>query len=357
MPIFPRSYVLDTNALLNDPDVVYAFSGAEVVIPAVVIAELDKIKRRRTDRRVRFHGRKATRLLFELSQQGRLVDGVQLPNGSLLRIDEMVDLGDPLPDLDPKRPDDQILALAWSLDQGPGVHATLVSNDLNLLLRAEMLGLGTYRFEGKLEHMLGNRPTPTEWFREHWLTFVLGALTVALFFTSAYLYSSRPSPNLLADLSIADNAVVLRDLGVSQELLEQHYRERLADDATDVSALINMGNLLFDQERYLEAVEFYRSALVQDPSRPVVRTDLGIALLKLGHYQEAIQSFEQAVREDPESALFRYNLGLVLAEGGDQARAVEELKTAVRLSGSTGLIPTDSALSLIAELQSKPSGN
>lgn len=75
MPIAPRICVLDTNALLNDPDVVYAFSGAEVVIPAVVIAELDKIKRRRTDRRVRFHGRKATRLLFELSQQGRLVDG------------------------------------------------------------------------------------------------------------------------------------------------------------------------------------------------------------------------------------------------------------------------------------------
>lgn len=357
MPISPRSYVLDTNALLNDPDVVYAFSGAEVVIPAVVIAELDKIKRRRTDPRVRFHGRKATRLLFELSQQGRLVDGVHLANGSLLRIDEMVDLDDPPPELDLKRPDDQILALAWSLDQGPGVHATLVSNDLNLLLRAEMLGLGTYRFEGKLDHILGNRPTPTEWFREHWLTLLLGVLTVSLFFTSAYLYTSRPAPSPLADLNIDDNAVVLRELGISPELLEQHYRERLANDATDVSAMINMGNLLFDQQRYLEAVEFYRSALVQDPARSTVRTDLGIALLNLGHLQEAIQAFEQVVREDPESALFHYNLGVALAQSGDQARALDELQTAVRLSGDSGLIPIDLALSLIADLQSKTGGS
>ena len=357
MPTSPRTYVLDTNALLNDPGVVYSFSGAEVVIPAVVIAELDKIKRRRTDRRVRFHGRKATRLLFDLSRHGRLVDGVQLVNGSRLRIDEMLDMGDPPPELDLKRPDDQILALTYSLDRGPGVHATLVSNDLNLLLRAELLGLGTYRFEGKLEHMLDTRPTPTEWFKEHWLTLVLGVLTVILSVSTGYLYSTRPAPNLLADLNMADDAVVLRDLGVSPQVLEQHYRDRLAKNPTDVSAMVNMGNLLFDQERFLEAVDFYRSALDLEPARPSVRTDLGIALLQIGHYQEAIQAFEGAAREVPESALFHYNLGIALAQGGDKTRALEELETAVRLSGDTGAIPVDAVLSMMADLRSEVGGS
>jgi len=327
-----------------------------VVIPAVVIEELDKIKRRRADRRIRFHGRKATRLLFELSQHGRLVDGIRLVNGSLVRIDEMHDMGDQPPELDLKRPDDQILALTRSLNGGPGVHATLVSNDLNLLLRAELLGLGTYRFEGKLEHMVDSRPSPTEWFREHGFTLALGVLAALLLFSTAYLYYSRPAPNLLADLNVADDAGVLRDLGVSVQVLEGYYRDRLAGDSTDVSAMVNLGNLLFDQERYLEAVEFYRSALAIDPEKPSVRTDLGIALLNLGHYKEAVQAFEQATRDAPEHALAHYNLGIALAQGGDQARALEELETAINLAADTGAVPLDTARSLIADLRAKLGG-
>ena len=38
-----NTYVIDTNALLNDPEVIYGFSGAEVVIPAAVLKELDRL--------------------------------------------------------------------------------------------------------------------------------------------------------------------------------------------------------------------------------------------------------------------------------------------------------------------------
>src|SRR5665647_2363490 len=78
-----RVYVLDTNALLNDPEVLFAFSGAEVVVPGVVLDELDGLKHRREDRRLRYSGRKATRLLFEVTREGRLLEGVRLENGAL----------------------------------------------------------------------------------------------------------------------------------------------------------------------------------------------------------------------------------------------------------------------------------
>jgi tetratricopeptide (TPR) repeat protein len=352
----PKIFVLDTNALLNDPEVIYAFSGAEVVVPVVVIHELDKIKRQKADRRVRFHGRKATRLLFELSKQGRLVDGVVLPNGSVLRVDETSEFSEAPDDLDLRRPDDRILALACTLDRAPGSHATVVSNDLNLLLRAEVLGLGTYRFEGKLEHLLGRRPTPTEWVREHRVELLLGLLCVLLAVSSGYLYLTRPSLHALTDLPIADDAVMLRNLGVSPEVLEEHYRSRLADDPGDVDAMINLGNLLFDQSRYLEAVESYRGALALDPANPKVRTDLGIALLQLGHVQEAVQAFEQAIRDAPDLALAHYNLGVTLAQDGDETRALQELEEAIRLSGSSGGVPVDSAQALIANLRSRLAG-
>lgn len=352
----PKIYVLDTNALLNDPEVIYAFSGAEVVVPVVVIRELDKIKRQRADRRVRYHGRKATRLLFELSRHGRLVDGVTLANGSVLRVDETSDFAHAPDDLDLERPDDQILALAHSLDRLPGTHTTVVSNDLNLLLRAEVLGLGTYRFEGKLDHLLGRRPSATQWVRQRRVELLLGVLCVALAISTGFLYFTRPPTHSLTDLPIMDDAVMLRSLGVSPQVLEEHYLGRLDADPGDVDAMINLGNLLFDQSRFLEAVESYRGALALEPANPTVRTDLGIALLQLGHYLEAVQAFEQAIRDAPDLALAHYNLGVTLAEGGDEARALAELEEAVRLSSSSGGVPLASAEALISDLRSRGAG-
>lgn len=351
-----RVYVLDTNALLNDPQVVYSFSGAEVVVPVGVITELDKIKRQRSDRRVRFHGRKATRLLFELSQQGRLAEGVMLSNGSLFRVDEATEFSDVPEGLDLRRIDDQILALASALDTGPAVRATVVSNDLNLLLRAEVLGLGTYRFEGKLESLLEHRLTPMEWFREHGATLVLGLLTAVFGLTTVYLAFVSPAPRHVIDLPVADDSILLRNLGVSPEVLEDHYRGLLADDPEDLDALVNLANLYFDQERYLEAVKFYRESLLIDTTNPSVRTDLGIALLRLGHTVEAIQAFEAAIRDAPDHALAHYNLGVTLAQGGDPAGAIQELQEAVRLSQGSGIVPEEAALSLIEEMRAQSGG-
>ncbi len=351
-----RVYVLDTNALLNDPEVIYSFSGAEVVVPVGVITELDKIKRQRADRRVRFHGRKATRMLFDLSQQGRLAEGVTLSNGSLFRVDEATDFGDAPDGLDLRRIDDQILALACALNAGPAVRVTVVSNDLNLLLRAEVLGLGTYRFEGKLESLLSRRLTPMERFREHGATLILGVLTVVFATSTAYLLYFAPTPRHVTDLPVADDAILLRSLGVSPQVLEDHYRSLLADDPADLDALVNLGNLFLDQERYLEAVEFYRESLAIDTTNPSVRTDLGIALLRLGHTIEAIQAFEQAIRDAPDHALAHYNLGVTLAQSGDPAGAIAELEEALRLSQGGGIVPEQAALSLIEELRAQNSG-
>jgi hypothetical protein len=357
MPVTSRVYVLDTNALLNDPEVVYAFSGSDVVIPAVVIDELDKIKRKRMDRRVRFHGRKATRLLFELSQKGRLVDGIQLDNGSRLRIEESGSSGDIPSELDPDRPDDQILGLTYLIGQRPGVTSTLVSNDLNLLLRAEMLGLGTYRFEGKLEHLREKRPTPTEWFRGNWVTAVLGLLVVALAVSTAYLYYTRPDPNPLVDLNVADDAVILENLGVSPQVLEDHYLNRLARNSQDVSAMVNLGNLLFEQRRYVEAAGYYRDALDIEPANMNVRTDLGIVLLQIGQYDEAIRAFERAVQDAPDLALTHYNLGVALAQYGDVSRAISELELTLTLVDENSSVPVFAVQSLLADLRATPVGS
>ncbi len=334
-----KTYVIDTNALLNDPGVIYGFSGAEVVIPAIVLKELDDLKRRKSDPRIRFNGRRATRLLYEVSKNGHLSDGVTLENGALLRVDATQDFERLPAGLDLSRIDDQILALAHDLQQEPGVGVTVVTNDLNMLLRAEALGMDAYRFEGEVERWTRRRRTPVEWLRANGLTLVLGVLTVVLAVSTVYLYTTRPDAPLVSEVAGIDDSSLLQALGVSPAVLEDHYRDRVASDSGDVTALVNLGNMLFDQSRYLEAVVYYQDALEITPTDNAVRTDMGIALLRLGHKEQAINTFVQAVSYEPDNPIVHYNLGMTLADDGELPRAIAELEEAVRLAraGAGGL--------------------
>ena len=74
----PDVVVLDTNVLLADPTVLLSFPRSDVVIPETVLGELDKLKTARVDPDLRFRGREISRILFDLSEEGSLVDGVEL---------------------------------------------------------------------------------------------------------------------------------------------------------------------------------------------------------------------------------------------------------------------------------------
>ncbi len=58
-----KSYVLDTSVLLSDPKAVLRFAEHEVIIPIVVISELEK---KRHDSELGYYARSALRLLDEL---------------------------------------------------------------------------------------------------------------------------------------------------------------------------------------------------------------------------------------------------------------------------------------------------
>lgn len=351
MAVPSKIYIIDTNALLNDPDVIHSFSGAEVVVPAAVLRELDDLKRKRSDARIRFHGRKATRVLFDATRNGRLIDGVHLPNGAVLRVEATEQFDDLPADLDLSRTDDIILALAHSYHRRPGSRSTVVSNDLNLLLRAEAMGLDTYRFEGKLEHIQHIRRTPMEWFRDMRFTILLEVLVVLLAASTVYLYVTRPVDTLGRTLTGIDYAA-LRDLGVDPKVMEQYYLDLLDKNPSDFKSLVNLGNLAFDDgRRFLEAVDYYRRALAIQPTDASVRTDLGVALLGLGRRREAIQAFQQAIVDQPDHALAHYDLGVSLAQQGDVAPAIGALQTSIRLMAQGGVgVPVGDAQILINKL-------
>ena len=110
-----KTVVLDTNVLLADPGSLLGFPDADVVIPETVLGELDKLKTSRVDPDLRFRGREVSRILFDLSEQGSLIDGVDLPDGGRLRVAPLDSEGQLPEGLATRNADDRILAVAYQL--------------------------------------------------------------------------------------------------------------------------------------------------------------------------------------------------------------------------------------------------
>jgi PhoH-like ATPase len=80
-----KIFVLDTNVLLQDPNAIYAFEDNEVVIPAIVLEEIDT-KKRNADELGR-NARQISRMMDGMRSQGRLYEGIELPNGGSLKVE------------------------------------------------------------------------------------------------------------------------------------------------------------------------------------------------------------------------------------------------------------------------------
>src|ERR1700722_14127798 len=79
-----KLYILDTNVLIHDPMALFAFKGAHVGIPSVVLEEIDKFKKEGTDRGR--NAREAIRQLDELRKLGSLGTGVTTDEGITIQV-------------------------------------------------------------------------------------------------------------------------------------------------------------------------------------------------------------------------------------------------------------------------------
>jgi PhoH-like ATPase len=145
-----RTYVLDTSTLIYDPCAFKQFSDSDVTIPIAVLNELDKLKKMPSD--VGKNARVAIRLLDEISGKGDISTGILLDNDILLKVDATyIDLSEPqyrglgAPDY----ADTQILACAQSIWHSHTLHdVILVSNDINLRIKAKARGIEAEAHEG-----------------------------------------------------------------------------------------------------------------------------------------------------------------------------------------------------------------
>lgn len=140
-----KTYVLDTNVLLHNPQALFAFEDNNVVIPFAVIEEIDNQKRRQDE--IGRNARMVSRQLDELRSEGQLSQAINMQGGGTLRIEmNHEDYLDFPRGLDPKKCDNRILAVAHNIQQRNGGRVVLVTKDLNLRIKADVLGVAAEDF-------------------------------------------------------------------------------------------------------------------------------------------------------------------------------------------------------------------
>jgi PhoH-like ATPase len=137
-----KTFVLDTNVLIHDPDSIYSFNDNNVVLPLTVIEELDGLKKF-PDERGR-NARRATRKLDNLRIKGNIARGVKTKEGGSIRVEMSVKAKLPIALVN--KADNDILAMALGLKES-GETVIFISKDINMRIKAEVLGLEVQDFE------------------------------------------------------------------------------------------------------------------------------------------------------------------------------------------------------------------
>ena len=140
-----KTYVIDTNVLIQAPYALHRFEENQVILPVVVLEELDHLKK--ADGEKGANARAAIRILENLRQKGDLLSGVALENGGSLRVEKnFVDVELP-PDLPDEKMDNRILKVCLGLKRqaeeasGQEQAVVLVTKDILLRIKAQMIGI------------------------------------------------------------------------------------------------------------------------------------------------------------------------------------------------------------------------
>lgn len=339
-----KTIVMDTNVLLADPNSLLSFPRAEVVIPETVLGELDKLKTARVDPDLRFRGREVSRILFELSDEGSLVDGVELPDGGFLRVAPYDDKNDMPEGLSGRNADDRILATAYQVTRaaGEGADVTLVTNDLNMLLKAQTLHIPVNRYgegvEGGFARRYIIRP-----FQRYKIPLAILSIALAVFAAIIVLALYLNPTNA----GVTGVPTEFEELLSSQQQRALNALTALQRNPEDSEALLDMGNFYFDamtgaqqagdrssELRYARRGQrYYERYLELRPDDNDARADVASLYFYAGQTDKAIQEVGRVLESNPDHINANYNLGIFYLRGrGDIKAAKDQMEKVIRLT-------------------------
>ncbi|MGQ9495798.1 MAG: tetratricopeptide repeat protein [Thermoanaerobaculaceae bacterium] len=118
------------------------------------------------------------------------------------------------------------------------------------------------------------------------------------------------------------------------QLMEQFraVEQLLAKDPNNYQHLVQAGNLLYDMNNFLRAIDYYERALAVGGESSDLLTDLGVCYRETGNQQKALELFDRAADLDADHWQSRYNAVVVrLFDLNDARGAQKEFEKLKRL--------------------------
>ncbi len=134
-----KTFVIDTNVLLHDPEAIGKFPKNQIIIPMTVLEELDSMKKLPSE--LGKNSRAVFRFLDSLTLKGNgdLHQGIRLANESIVKV-QFEFKSDQAPYLDTTLNDNRIILAAYFLKE-KGERVVFVSKDFAARIKAEAVGL------------------------------------------------------------------------------------------------------------------------------------------------------------------------------------------------------------------------
>jgi len=340
--------IFDTNVLLTKPTALLEYKDAEIVIPEIVLSELDKLKVARVDADLKFRGREVSRLMFDLAEDGSLIDGVNLPEGGRLRVVPLDISGIPLPDgFTTRSSDDKILATAYLLKNHPelrgkavGSNCTikLVTNDLNLLLKAQTYDIEVEQY-GSGDDVSFSKRYIVRPFQRYRVPLMILAIALAVFlavllvaWSAGIFFRDEDGRNSAGTaLNTAQRALLTTEQENAFNALES-----LRTNPDDLGALRILGNFFFDRVEMgrtigdqpavvrdaRSGIDYFERYHRINPDDLDVANDLATLHFRAGNIDRAIQIAESVLNQEPDNVAANLNLGTLygIQRDFDQAR-------------------------------------
>jgi len=141
-----KIYVLDTSVYLSDPNAIYMYGNNDIIVPFMVLEELDKQKQRQDV--VGANARAIVRILDELRKKKSLTIGSRIARGKGLLFAKGHKTNVLPKDFNINVPDNKIIAVALTeKKENPTRKVIVVSRDINLRVKCDALGLLSEDYE------------------------------------------------------------------------------------------------------------------------------------------------------------------------------------------------------------------
>lgn len=136
-----KAYILDTNVILDNPNIINSLKDAKIIIPSIVIEEVDRFK---NEGEIGFNARLFSNMIYNLGENNYITENNSEVIITFINENDKFRIKNIFGDYSA---DNEIIYNAIKFNED--YHAILYSNDINVIVKARALSLNAFKYNAE----------------------------------------------------------------------------------------------------------------------------------------------------------------------------------------------------------------